>query len=110
MTLHDISNGPMWITWVALALLVIMTIVLLSGKGSGLVAGFNTMSKEEQDQYDAKKLSRVVGYGFIIIDLMIFVMILGENVLPAWFAYVVVAVILLDVIGIILIGNFLCKK
>ena len=50
MTLHDISNGPMWITWVALALLVIMTIVLLSGKGSGLVAGFNTMSKEEIQQ------------------------------------------------------------
>lgn len=110
MTLHDISNGPAWIIWVVFVLMVFMTILLLSGRGSGLIAGFNTMSEEEKSRYDVKKLCRGMGWGFLMIDVLILIMLLGENVLPAWSAYVGAGVIILDAIFMIIFGNFRCRK
>ena len=37
-------------------LVLIMGIVLLCGKGSGLIAGYNTASEEEKNKYNEKKL------------------------------------------------------
>ncbi len=48
MTLNDISNGPDWIMWIGFAILAFMSIVLLTGHGAGLIAGYNTASKEEK--------------------------------------------------------------
>lgn len=110
MTLHDISNGPSWIIWCVFALFVIMTITFFTGRGGGLIAGFNTMSKEEQAKYDVKKMCRGMGCGFLIIDIIILIMLLGENVLPAWFVYVFLTVVIADVIGLIIFGYFMCKK
>ena len=56
MTLKDISNGPDWIMWVAFVILALMSIVLLTGRGAGLIAGYNTASKSEKSKYDEKKL------------------------------------------------------
>lgn len=110
MTLHDISNGPSWIIWVVFAIFVIMTIILLLGRGGGLIAGYNTMSEEEKSHYNVKKMSRGMGCGFLVIDILILVMLLGEYVLPASFAYFALVVICLDVFGIIIYGNFFCRK
>ncbi len=41
--------------------IIIMSIFLLSGRGGILIAGFNTMSKEEQDKYDKVALCRFMG-------------------------------------------------
>ena len=46
-----------WIMWVIVALAIIATIILLTGKGSMLVSGFNTKSPEERAKYDKKKVS-----------------------------------------------------
>ena len=110
MTLHDISNGPSWVIWIVFALLVLMTITFFSGKGSALIAGFNTMSEEEKSKYDVKKLCRGMGWGFSVIDIMILIMLLGENVLPAWYVYVFVTVVIVDIIFMIFYGNVRCKK
>lgn len=48
------------------ALLMIMGIVILVGKGDKLIAGYNTASKEEKSQYNAKRLRGLVG-GLLII-------------------------------------------
>lgn len=42
-------------------ILLIFTIVLLSGKGGFLVAGYNTLSKKEKLRYNGKKVSRIMG-------------------------------------------------
>lgn len=54
MTLNDISNGPDWITWIGFAILALVSIVLLTGHGAWLIAGYNTASKEEKRKYDEK--------------------------------------------------------
>ena len=39
MKLSDMSNGPDWIIWAAAALFALISIILLSGRGSGLDRG-----------------------------------------------------------------------
>ena len=110
MTLKDISNGPAWIIWLLFALFAIISIVLLTGHGANMIAGYNTASREEKSRVDEKKLCRVVGSGMAVITVLIFIMAIGESVLPAFFAYVFLAVVVIDCIVMIVLANTICKK
>lgn len=44
----------MLIIWGIAVFMGILTVVLLMGKGSFLIAGYNTSSKEEKQEYDEK--------------------------------------------------------
>lgn len=58
-----------WVMWGVVAVAFISTIILLTGKGSMLVTGFNTKSPEEKAKYDKKKVSRQAGIFMILIDI-----------------------------------------
>ena len=110
MTLSDISTGPDWIMWVVFAVLAVISIVLICGHGSGLIAGYNTASKEEKEKYNAKRLCRVVGIGMSVIAVLLLVMALFEDVLPASFVYIFIGIVIVDILLIFILGNFYCKK
>lgn len=59
MSSNDI--GALILTSILGAALVILAVALLFGRGSFLIAGYNTMSKEEKDKYDSKALCKFVG-------------------------------------------------
>ena len=90
--------------------LAIISIVLISGRGSWLVSGYNTAPKEEKEKYDRKKLCRVTGTGLGVITVLILFMGLFENVLPAGFLYAAVGIILADALLIVVGCNTICKK
>ncbi|MBP5483310.1 MAG: DUF3784 domain-containing protein [Bacteroidales bacterium] len=48
------------------AILVIMGIIILIGKGDKLIAGYNTASEEEKAQYNVKRLRGLIG-GLLIV-------------------------------------------
>ena len=110
MKLADVSNGPDWIVWVVFVIFVVISIVLLSGHGSWFIAGYNTASKEEKKKYDEKKLCRTMGVGMSIIAILALIMGLLENILPAFFVYIALGIIVVDVVVIIILENTLCKK
>ena len=56
------SDFEFIITGVVCALLLVIALVLLSGRGAMLIAGYNTMSKEKRGKYDEKALARFVGW------------------------------------------------
>lgn len=58
-----------WIIWGIAAIAVIATIILLTGKGSMLVSGFNTKSPEERAKYDKKKVSQRAGLFMVFVDI-----------------------------------------
>ena len=58
-----------WIMWVIVALAITATIILLTGKGSMLVSGFNTKSPEERAKYDKKKVSKQAGSIMVFADI-----------------------------------------
>lgn len=92
------------------ALLIIPAILLLQGKGSFLIAGYNTASPAQKSMYDEKKLCRVTGGGVLICGILILLLaILGENP-PSWFPTVFTIAILLDVIAMLVLISTKCKK
>ena len=60
----------MIIRWVVLVLFAIMGISLICGKGTWMIAGYNTMSKEEKEKHDIKKISRAVGILLLVVDVI----------------------------------------
>ena len=110
MTLADTSNGPDWIVWAVVILIAILSAALLSGHGSWLIAGYNTASEKEREKYDKKKLCRTVGAGLAVADVIILIMELFENVLPASFAGIAAMLIFADCFVMIILGNTICKK
>ena len=46
---------------VIIILFLLLAIFLMYGKGSFLIAGYNTLSQEEKEKYDQKALCRSVG-------------------------------------------------
>lgn len=110
LKLADLSHGPEWMIWAVAAILAVISIILISGHGSWIISGYNTMRKEEKIKYDEKKLCRTVGAGIGVITILIFIMKLFEDVLPAGFASISPGIILADVVLIIIIGGTMCRK
>ena len=110
MKLADLASGPDWVVWIVFVIFAVLSIVLLSGHGSWVISGYNTASREEKEKYDEKKLCRTMGIGMSIIAILILIMGLFESVLPAFFVYIAVGIIVVDVVVIIILGNTLCRK
>lgn len=110
MKLADLATGPDWIVWIVFVIFAVVSIVLLFGHGSWFISGYNTASKEEKKKYDEKKLCRTMGVGMSIIAILILIMGLFENFLPAFFVYIALGIIVVDVVVIIILENTLCKS
>ena len=109
-TLKDISTGPDWAIWAVGIAFAIISILLISGRGANLIAGYNTSNDEEKSKYDKKKLCRIVGAGMALLTAMIFVMAIWEAVLPAYFATVFMVVTVIDCIAMLVLKNTVCRK
>ena len=110
MTLKDISSGPEWLVWVVFCIFLIISIVLISGHGENMIAGYNDASEEVKSKYNTRKLCRVVGTGMAVIAAMILVMAIGETTLPASFAAIFLVVTVVDCICVIILANTICRK
>lgn len=51
-------------------LFLILGIIMLTGRGAGLIAGVNTMSDEERSEYDLPRLSRSFGFFMIVCSFL----------------------------------------
>ena len=50
--------------------IIIMSVFLLSGRGAFLLAGFNTMSKNEKEKYDVPALCKFMGKVLLVIGVL----------------------------------------
>lgn len=55
-------------------LLVLVSILFIKGKGSWLIAGYNSATQKERDTYDKAKLHKAMGITTLIIAVMLFIM------------------------------------
>jgi drug/metabolite transporter (DMT)-like permease len=103
----------MWVAWGIVVLCGVISIILLMGAGSFLIAGYNTASKEEKRKYDAKKLCRVAGGGFGIITAIFSLQISYEFHglgLPAAIEWLAPVGYLVTIAVMALLANTICKK
>lgn len=97
----------MTIIWILSAMLAILAVVFFMGKGTFLIAGYNTASQEEKAKYDEKKLGKVMGTGMIAIAFILVICGILNFQFPVWI--MPVAIIAVTVIMVIL-SNTICKN
>ena len=85
-------------------------ILILSGNGDSLIAGYNTSTKKEQQKYNIKRLRLVVGLILFIVPAVISIpFFLGkEDNAMAHILTTIICVIVL-IVGVVL-ANTWCKK
>lgn len=92
---------------VVAAILLIMGIIILIGKGDNLIAGYNTASKEEKSQYNIKRLRGLIG-GILLVLAPMMLLLLGKESLAATLSFVVLTFVLCIVM--VLLANTWAKK
>ncbi len=89
------------------AILLIMGIIILVGKGDNLIAGYNTASKEEKAQYNIKRLRGLIG-GILVVLAPMMLLLLGKETLAATLSFVVLTFVLCIVM--VILANTWAKK
>ena len=98
------------IWWSLTVFLGICSLILLSGHGAILIAGFNTMTEDEKKTIDEKKLCFVMGISMSVCALtMLYLAVLNPNI-PNTTAIIAGSIITIDLIVTVYIANTKCKK
>lgn len=93
---------------VIVILFAVISIVLLSGKGSFLIAGYNTSSPGDKAKYDEKKLCRATGIGMLFITVLSFIRVMAADFLPDWYGEFFIIAILVDIAVLLYWTNKKC--
>ena len=72
-------NGDIVTLIVLLIILVVFTIILLSGKGAMWVAGYGTASEMEKREIDPERLSKSVGKLMVMVDILLLATIILKS-------------------------------
>ena len=103
-------NVPIWVAWVVVGILAVLSVMLLMGKGSIFIAGYNTSSREEKRWYDEKKLCRVMGGGFSILTIILGISTFYEFELPSVIDWIFPWGLLGTIMVIVVLANTICWK
>ena len=89
------------------AIMIVLCAIILAGKGDHLIAGYNTASEAERQQYDIKRLRLVVAFICLLTMLACWIPFLTENIVAILCVPILAFII---VYGGILVVNSWCKK
>lgn len=103
------KEGELIMMWGIVILFAVLSALLLSGKGSFLIAGYNTASEKEKARYNEKKLCRVTGGGLALITLLLLINALVGFDLPGGLGAVFPLGIVVICIGIVIASNTICR-
>lgn len=85
--------------------LLILSIPFYMGKFTGLIAGYNTMSQEEKDKYDQKKLCRILA---MTLDVEGILLLLGATHILDFNSMFVLCIVISPIC--ITLANTIAKK
>jgi len=90
------------------ALLLVMGIVILMGKGDKLIAGYNTASEEERAKYNIKKLRGLIGSFIILLAPLMVLFLAFKQTKYAGFEFAAVTTLLALIV--IIFANTWAKR
>lgn len=97
-------NADFLILFATIILFLALSLYLLQGKGGFLIAGYNTLPKEEKEKYDEAALCKAMGKVMLSVTGSLLFYVLGEVLGKDWpfitGTIVMIAAILIGVIYI----------
>ncbi len=103
-------NVPILLCWAVVIMLAVFSLLLLVGKCSCLIAGYNTLSKEKKQRYDKKRLCTVVGSGVGILAIILGIATFYRFEMPATLSWIIPWGILGTIVIVEILANTICKK
>jgi len=95
-----------WIITGAIAVpFLILSFFLFKGKGSSLIAGFNTLSEEKKAVYDKEALCKAVGWLLLIMAVLMFLFPLAMQLEAMWLFWIVFILFMVLPIGFAIYAN-----
>lgn len=88
--------------------MVAMALFILSGKGDGLIAGYNTASKEQQQHYNLKRLRAVVAVMILFVTAFVWYVAWIDDTVAILLG--ALPVLLIGIVAGIIIANTWCKE
>lgn len=79
--------------------------IIYRGEGSSFIAGFNTMSKEEQETYDQTALGKFVGKSMFAITGCLGLTMIAEITNNDWLIHVSFGLIFIIVVWMVIYVN-----
>ena len=100
----------MTIAIVFIVIMFVLGMVILSGKGDNLIAGYNTASEEERREVNIKRLRIVVAGICILAPILIGIpSFIGKEDDGSSHVFTVLGIMLITIIGLVL-ANTWCKR
>lgn len=96
--------------WLMVIILFVISLLVLSGKGDSIIAGFNTTSKEKKAEYNMKRLRPILGCGFSLMTVMLAIFMFFGGELPHYLHWVFPAGYLIVIGLMFFLSNALCRK
>lgn len=97
----------MIVSIIVAAIVFVMGVIVLIGKGDNLIAGYNIASEEEKAQINIKRLRGLVG-GVLIVLAPMTVLFLAEESMAATWTFIALALVLC--IAVVILANTWAKK
>ena len=94
------------ITFIIASVTLIMSIVIAIGKGDGLIAGYNTASKEEKAKVNIKRLRLLTSILLLLVS--VFVIVLPNMTQKQ--QYIMIAGYIIVTFIFLFLANTWCKK
>lgn len=97
--------------WCIAFIMFLMSVVLLMGKGSGLIAGYNSASEKSKLKFDEKKLCYTMGGGLLILTVLFIILIIFNFEFKSKFIeYIFIGIMSIDMLMMLILGNTVCKR
>ncbi|MFC4714350.1 DUF3784 domain-containing protein [Planococcus dechangensis] len=88
------TSAGIFIIGAAVLVLVLLGLYMMQGKGAFLIAGYNTMPKNEKAKYDGPAMARFVGKLLMALACSMLVWFAGMILEKSWMFYIGVAMFL----------------
>ena len=90
---------------IIILLLIALSVILLTGKGAWLIAGYNTLSREEKAQYNSAALCKFIGKYLLSVGLLMPAIPVGAVFKISWLIAVYAAYMLISTIFVMVYCN-----
>lgn len=87
------------------AIIVAVSIIMLTGHGTKLIAGYNSLSQDEKEKFDAKKLTKFLGCLFLPIGILFNCFTIGILLHIWWMLVMVIVTTFLAVVFAVIYCN-----
>jgi hypothetical protein len=95
---------------IVIVVMLVMSITLLMGKGSFLIAGYNTATVEEKAKYNEELLCRIIGAGLLLISIIFMTLLYHGGELPNNLNWLIPYGLFAVVVTMLILSSTVAKK